>query len=70
MRLLPILVLSSLLLSLLFSVVPGVADAASKPIPKRTEESEYPTLELLLALAVILAASVVFGLYWNRRKGK
>ena len=70
MKPLPILILSSLLLSLLFCAVPEVADAASKPIPKDVEEPEYPTLELFLAIVVIFIISVAYGVYWNRRKGR
>ena len=70
MRKLPILILSSLLLSLLFSAVSGPTDAASKPIPKKPEKTEYPTLELFLAVVVIFIISVAYGVYWFRRKGK
>jgi hypothetical protein len=70
MKTLPILILSSLLLTILFSAVSGPVDAVSKPLPKNTEETEYPTLELFLTIVVIFIISVAYGFYWYRRRGK
>lgn len=70
MRTLPILVLSSLLLSLLFFGFADTVEAASKPIPKKPEKTEYPTLELFLSVVVIFIISVAYGVYWYRRKSK
>ena len=67
MRPLPILVLSSLLLSLLFSVVSGPVDAASKPLPKNQEETEYPTLEIIVGLILIGISAIIFELTRRRR---
>ncbi|KYK25901.1 MAG: hypothetical protein AYK23_03380 [Candidatus Proteinoplasmatales archaeon SG8-5] len=60
MRTLPILVLSSLLLSLLFCGLSGEVDAASKPLPKNQEETESPTLEIIVSLILIGIAAVIF----------
>jgi hypothetical protein len=67
MRVLPILILSSLLLSFFFCAVSDVADAASKPIPKRAEEPEYPTLEIVVSLVIIGVAAITFELFRRRR---
>ena len=67
MRALPTFLLALLLLGFIFASVADRADAASKPIPKKAEETEYPTLELLVSVVLIFIVAVSFEMLRRHR---
>lgn len=67
MRALPTLFLTLLFLGFIFAGLASQACATSKPIPKEADETEYPTLELLVSIVLIVVAAMSFELFRQRR---